>query len=465
MTDGVQKIPPQNLEAETAILGGILIDNESISRVIEILRPEDFYKEAHREIFRAILDLYQINEPADLLTLTNHLKKEGTLGRIGGASYLSSLVDQVPTAAHVGHYAKIIREKSILRRLIDGATEIVSRGYEEEKSVEEFLDHAESIIFEIASRQITQGFYPLKDLVKSSFKTIEELYEKKELVTGVPTGFKDLDRLTTGLQPSDLVIIAGRPSSGKTAFALGLVEYAACEAKVPSAVFSLEMSKEQLVQRLLCSRAEVDAYKLRGGFLSESDWPKLTRGAGVLSEAPIFIDDSPVLTVLEMRAKARRLKKEKNLGLIVVDYLQLVRPGHRTESREREISEISRGLKALAKEIHVPVVALSQLNRGVEARQDKRPMLSDLRESGALEQDADVVMFIFRDEMYNSESPDAGKAEIIVGKQRNGPIGKVHLAFRSNLTRFDNLAKGVEEYLPPIESGGSADFENEEAPF
>lgn len=458
------KLPPQNLEAERAVLGGMLIDNDAIGRVIEVVRPEDFYQTAHQEIYQAILNLYQENAPADLLTVTDALKKAGTLEQIGGAKFLSALVDQTATAAHIAHHAKIIREKAILRQLIGGATEIVTRGYEEEKSVAEFLDRAESIIFEIAGRQMSQGFFPVRDIVKASFKTIEQLYEKKQLITGVPSGFTDLDRMTSGMQPSDLLIIAGRPSSGKTSFALNILEYAACEAKVPCAIFSLEMSKEQLVQRLLCSRAEVDAYKLRGGFLSESDWPKLTRAAGILSDAPIFIDDSAVLTVLEMRAKARRLKKEKNIGLLVVDYLQLVRGGFRMESREREIAEISRGLKALAKEIHVPVIALSQLNRSVESRQDKRPMLADLRESGSLEQDADVVMFIYRDEMYNSESPDQGKAEIIIGKQRNGPTGKAVLAFRSQLTRFDNLAKGVDEYLPPAVTG-EVDIEMDEAPF
>lgn len=468
MADAAAKIPPQNLEAERAILGGVLIDNDAILRVVELLTPEDFYREAHREIFQVVLDLFQVNEPVDLLTVTNHLKKEGKLEQVGGAKFLATLVDNTATSAHIAHYAKIIREKAILRRLIEGATEIVTGGYEEEKSVEEFLDHAESIIFEIASRQVHQGFFPVKEVVKASFKTIEQLYEKKELVTGVPTGFKDFDRLTSGLQASDLIIIAGRPSSGKTALALSVAENAACDAKVPCAIFSLEMSKEQLVQRLLCSRAEVDSYKLRGGFLAENDWPKLTRAAGVLSEAPIYIDDSPMLTVLEMRAKARRLKKEKELGLIVVDYLQLIRPTHRSDNREREIAEISRGLKALAKELHVPVLALSQLNRGVEARHDKRPMLADLRESGSLEQDSDVVAFIYRDEMYNPESPDQGKAEIIIGKQRNGPTGKLYLAFRPQFTRFDNLARGVDEYLPPAEAEGTppAELEADEgAPF
>lgn len=464
MTEPSPKLPPQNLEAEASVLGGMLLDNEAIHRVVELLEPEDFYREAHRQIFQAILDLYETNEPADLLTVTSQLKKKGALERVGGASYLSTLLDKTPTSAHVGHHAKIIREKAVTRRLLEGASEILQRGYEEGANVDEFLDAAERIIFDVASRRVQQGFHPVKDLVKSSFKTIEQLYEKKELVTGVPSGFKELDRLTSGLQRSDLIIIAGRPSSGKTAFALSCAENAACDHKIPCAIFSLEMSKEQLVQRLLCSRAQVDSYKLRGGFLAESDWPKLTRAAGVLSEAPIYIDDSPMLTVLEMRAKARRLKKEKNVGLLVVDYLQLVRSVGRVESREREISEISRGLKALAKEINIPVVALSQLNRGVENRHDKRPMLSDLRESGSLEQDSDVVIMIYRDEMYNTESLDAGKAELIIGKQRNGPTGKVMLAFLKQFTRFENLAHGSDEFIPPFE-GGAEEVGVEEAPF
>ena len=449
MADLRGKVPPQNIEAEVSVLGGMLIDNEAIHRAIELLRPEDFYRESHRKIYQAVINLYQANSPVDLLTITHQLKTTGDLDAVGGASYLASLVDQVPTAAHLAHYAKIIREKSVLRQLIDGATEIISKGYEDEGNIDEYLDQAESIIFEIASRKIQQSFWPLKDIVKSSFKMIEELYEKKQLVTGVPTGYQDLDRLTSGLQNTDMIVIAGRPSMGKTAFALCLVEHAACEFNIPCAVFSLEMGKEQLVQRLLCSRAEVDASKLRGGFLTESDWPKLTRAAGILSEAPIYIDDSAILNVLEMRAKARRLKKEKGLGLIVVDYLQLVRPSIRADSREREIAEISRSLKALAKELSVPVIALSQLNRSLESRQDKRPQLSDLRESGSLEQDADVVMFIYRDEVYNQESPDAGKAEIIIGKQRNGPIGRVTLAFRPQYTRFDNLAHGMDNLIAP----------------
>ncbi len=455
MTSSTTKVPPQNLEAEQAVLGGMLIDNESIHRVVEMLGAHDFYRDTHQRIFAAVLDLYNRSEPSDLVTVTNTLKAKGDLEAIGGASYLAALVDGVPTAANIASYARIVREKSVLRQLIQGATDIVSRGFEEQGNVEEFLDDAERVIFEIAQRRVRPGFASLRDIVRDSFKAIEVLYEKKALITGVPTGFKDLDRLTSGFQPSDLVVIAGRPSMGKTALALNIVEKAAVEGGQVCAVFSLEMSREQLVQRMLCSRAEVDASKLRGGFLAESDWPKLTRAAGTLSEAPIFIDDSPALTVLEVRAKARRLQREHGLNMLVIDYMQLMRGVGRPESREREISEISRSLKALAKELGVPVVALSQLNRGVESRTDKRPQLADLRESGAIEQDADVIAFIYRDEMYNPSSPDEGKAEIIVGKQRNGPTGRVMLSFRKHLTRFDDLAVGMDEFAPAptIEEG------------
>lgn len=442
------KLPPQNLEAEQAVLGGMLIDNDAINRVVEVVSPDDFYRDSHQKIFGAIIELYNKNEPSDLVTLTDTLKARGELESVGGASYLAALVDGVPTAANVTSYSKIVREKAVLRQLITGATDIVSRGYEEKGDIDEFLDNAEKIIFEIAQRRVGAGFTTVREIVRDSFKAIEALYEKKALITGVSTGFKDLDRYTSGLQKSDLIIIAGRPSMGKTAFALNVAENAAVESQKVCAVFSLEMSREQLVQRMLCSRGEVDAQKLRGGFLSESDWPKLTRAAGILSEAPLFIDDSPGLTVLEVRAKARRLQREHGLDLIMVDYLQLMRGGARLESREREISDISRSLKALAKELNVPVVALSQLNRGVESRTDKRPQLADLRESGAIEQDADVIAFIYRDEMYNPSSPDVGKAEIIIGKQRNGPTGRVMLSFRKNITRFDDLASGVDDFAP-----------------
>lgn len=445
------KIPPQNLEAEQSILGGMLIEPSAVSRVFEFVESDDFYRDAHRVVFEAIIALFQKNEPIDLITVTNQLKNSNQLEAVGGASYLASLVDRVPTAANITYYGKIVHEKAILRRLIEGATEIVEKGYADGGDVDASLDRAEQMIFEIAQRKIKQSFFAVKDIVKKSFETIEKLFERKEMVTGVPTGYHDLDKITAGMQPSDLIIVAGRPSMGKTAFALNMVAHAAMEAGTPCAVFSLEMSKEQLVQRLLCCEAKVDASKLRGGFLSESDWPRLTRAAGSLSEAPIYIDDTPAINVLEMRAKTRRLQRDRGLGMVVVDYLQLMRGLGSIESREREISEISRSLKALAKELHVPVIALSQLNRGVELRTDKRPQLADLRESGSIEQDADIVMFVYRDEVYNRESPDRGTAEIIIGKQRNGPIGAVKLAFLNQYTRFENLARPMDEMPQPID--------------
>ena len=436
------KIPPQNVEAEQYLLAAILLDNEAMNRVIEVLSLEDFYRDSHRVIFRAMLDLFERNETIDLVTLQNYLMNQGLMDRVGGAACLVSLSEQVLTAANVASYAKIIREKSILRHLIEKATDIITEGYEGGGDVDVFLDNAEKAIFEIAQKKIRPSFFLIKDIIKDSFKVIEELYEKKEMITGVPTGFIELDRLTAGLQPSDLVIIAGRPSMGKTALALNIAVNASTSArKVPTAIFSLEMSKEQLVQRMLCSEAHVDSSRLRGGFLGESDWPKLTRAAGNLSEAPIFIDDTPAMNVLEVRAKARRLQKEHDLGLVIVDYLQLMRGLASTEGREREISEISRSLKALAKELNVPVIALSQLNRMVESRKPPKPILADLRESGAIEQDADVIMFIFREEVYDKDTLEKGVAEVIIGKQRNGPIGLVKLSFLSSYTRFENLSR------------------------
>lgn len=447
------RVPPQNLEAEQSVLGGMLIDNETVHRVIEILRPEDFYRPAHQFIYQAMMAMYQSNEPADLVTVTNWLKKEQHLDGVGGPAYLAQLVDQVPSTANIAHYAHIVYDMSVLRHVITGAGEIIQKGYEAKGDVDQYLDQAEKIIFEIAQRKVGEGFTHVKDIVKNSFKMIEQLYERKEAITGVPTGFGDFDKMTSGLQPSDLVIVAGRPSMGKTALALNMAGHAAVHSGHKVAVFSLEMSKEQLVQRLLCSEARVDASRLRIGFLHESDWPKLTRAAGSLSEAAIFIDDAAAQTVLEMRAKCRRLQRSQGLDMVVVDYLQLMRGGGRNmESREREIADISRSLKALAKELRVPVVALSQLNRSVESRQDKRPQLSDLRESGSLEQDADVIAFVYRDEVYNKETPDKGVAEIIIGKQRNGPIGTVRLAFLNTFTRFENLARNVDvgmADLPP----------------
>ena len=439
-----QRLPPQNLEAETSVLGAVLLENEALNRVLEILKQDDFYREAHRRIFAAILHLYEHSEPVDLITLSEVLKSRGDLEDVGGVEYLNSLVNGVPTAANISYYAKIIKEKAILRKLINRATEIVSQSYSNSGDVDEFIDQAERNIFEISEDRVRPSFYPIKELIKASFKTIERLYEKRQLITGVPTGFQRLDELTSGLQPSDLIIIAGRPSMGKTAFALNIAQHASVRATTPAAIFSLEMSKEQLALRMLCSEAKVDAHRLRGGFLSEADWPKLTRAAGSLSEAPLFIDDTPGISALEMRAKARRLKIEHNLGLVIVDYLQLMRGRASADSREQEISDISRSLKALAKELSIPVIALSQLNRRVEERGDKRPQLSDLRESGAIEQDADVILFLYRDEIYNKSEENRGKAEIIIGKQRNGPTDKVDLAFLDKYTRFENLS-GLKE--------------------
>lgn len=437
-----QRLPPQNLEAEISVLGGILIENDALNRVLEILKEGDFYREAHRKIFSAMLQLYENNEPVDLITLSEVLKKREEMETVGGLEYLNSLVNSIPTAANIAYYAKIIKEKSLLRKLINRATEIINEGYGDSRDVNEFLDRSERLIFEIAEDRVRPSYFPLKDILKSSFKTIEKLFESRQLITGVPTGFKKLDELTSGLQPSDLIIIAGRPSMGKTAFALNITQHASIEGGIPSVIFSLEMAKEQLALRMLCSEAKVDAHRLRGGFLGEADWPKLTRAAGSLSEAPIFIDDSPGITVLEMRAKARRLKAERKLGLVVVDYLQLMRGRSDSETREQEISDISRSLKALAKELNIPVLALSQLNRRVEDRSDRRPQLADLRESGAIEQDADVIIFLYRDEVYNrsEDNPQKGKAEVIIGKQRNGPTDKFDLAFLEKYTCFENLS-------------------------
>lgn len=441
------KLPPQHIEAEQSVLGGILIENEAINRVMELLGADDFYRDAHRKIFDALINLSERDEPADLITLTNELRKIDQLDSIGGASYLASLIDSVPTAANIEYYARIVKEKAILRKLIQTSTEIITQSYEDRGDVEGFLDEAERAIFEISEKRVRPSFYPIREIVKQSFTTIERLFKKKEAVTGVPSGFKELDRMTAGFQPSDLIIIAGRPSMGKTAFCLDVAEYAAIENKIPVAIFSLEMSKEQLVIRMLCSQANVEGTRLRTGYLTESDWPKLTIAAGNLSEAPIYIDDTAALSALELRAKARRLKSEYGLGMVIVDYLQLMKGRSRVESRQQEISEISRSLKALAKELNIPVIAVSQLSRKTEERTGNRPQLSDLRESGAIEQDADLILFIYRDEVYNraEDNPNRGKAEVIIGKQRNGPIGKIDLAFLDKFTTFKDLYRGETE--------------------
>ena len=442
--DTSDRIPPQNIEAEISVLGAVLQDPAALLKSMEVLRPADFYKEAHRKIFNACIDLFERNEPVDLVTLANELMRRKQLEEVGGGSVLSALVDAVPTAANVGYHARIVKDKALLYSLIQKATAIVSRAYGDRDDVDEVLDWAEQQIFEISQDKVSRSFVPVKSVLKGTFQLIEKLYDRKSHVTGVPTGFKKFDEMTAGLQASELVVVAGRPSMGKTSFCLNIAQHAAVQEHIPVAIFSLEMSKEQLVQRMLCSVAKVDSHKLRTGFLSDSDWPRLTTGAGVLSESSIFIDDTPGISLLEMRAKARRLKAEQGLGLVIIDYLQLISGRGRIESRQQEISEISRSLKAMAKELDVPVVALSQLSRAVESRQPPRPQLSDLRESGAIEQDADVVTFLYRPSFYRTrkddelDEPEDNTTEVIIGKQRNGPTGTVHLAFLREYTRFED---------------------------
>jgi len=435
-------LPPQNIEAEESLLSAILVDNTALLEVVEILAPQDFYRTAHQKIFAAISDLFNRGEPIDLVTLANGLKEKGHLEGVGGAAYLARLVDTVPMAVNAQHYARIVHDKAVLRRLIEKANAITKRCFQEHGGTEEIIDFAEASIFEVTEKKARQAFYPLSKLIDGNIDFLEEKQKNKSMVTGVPTGFTHLDNLTSGFQNSDLIILAARPSMGKTALALNMARNAAVDAGVPVAIFSLEMSKEQLSLRLLCSEARIDSSRLRSGFFSMEDWDRLTDAAGVLSAAPIFIDDSPTLSAMEVRAKARRLKMDKNIGLVVIDYLQLMQGRASAERRDLEISEISRSLKALAKEISLPVIALSQLNRMLEQRTDKRPRLSDLRESGALEQDADVVAFIYRDEVYNKEeaNPHKGTAEVILAKQRNGPTGDVLLTFLSAYTRFENMA-------------------------
>lgn len=438
----LHKIPPQNLEAEESVLSAILLDNNTLLDVLETLEPEDFYRSAHARMFTAITELFAKNEPVDLVTLANILKEKGQLEEIGGATYLAKLVDTAPLAVNAQHYARIIRDKAALRKLIEHSNAITARCFEDSGDVDDVIDFAEKAVFEIAGNKNKKSFYPLSQIIGHSIDTLEERQGNKTLVTGVSTGFSRLDNLTSGFQGSDLIILAARPSMGKTALALNIARNAAIDANTPVAVFSIEMSKEQLSLRLLCAEARIDSSRLRSGFFSREDWVSLTNAAEVLSDADIYIDDSPDLTAMSIRAKARRLKMDKNLGLVIIDYIQLMKGRSSAERRDLEISEISRGLKALAKELDIPVLALSQLNRKLEERHDKRPQLSDLRESGALEQDADVVAFIYRDEVYNKDenNPNKGIAELLLKKQRNGPTGDVKLAFISTYTRFEDLA-------------------------
>jgi len=436
----LEKVPPQNLEAEQSVLGATLIEREAIGKTIEVLSESDFYKESHREIYSAILDLFEKNEPVDLVTIAEELRSRGKLDQIGGPAYITALINSVPTAGNVEYYAKIVREKSTLRDLINAAIHIVAQGYESTEDVDVILDRAEQQLFDISQRRVSRSFVLLKDALKDSFEAIEELYARKEHVTGIPTGLKEFDIQTAGLQPSDLVIVAGRPSMGKTSFALSVALHVGIQLKIPVAIFSLEMANSQLVQRMLCSEARVDAYKLRTGYLSESDWPELTIAAGKLAEAPIFIDDTPGISALEVRAKARRLKSEQNLGLVIIDYLQLMGGRVGIENRQQEIADVSRSLKALARELHIPVMALSQLSRAPEQRSDRRPQLADLRESGAIEQDADLVALLLREEYYHPTPENKDKVDVIIAKQRHGPVGSFKLDFRKEYTRFENPA-------------------------
>jgi replicative DNA helicase len=434
-------VPPQNIEAEESVLSRILLESTTLLEVVEILEPADFYRTSHQKIFAAMTDLFNRNEPIDTVTVANHLKESGQLEQVGGAAYLARLLD-VPPAVDAPHYAGIIHDKAVLRRLIEKSNAIAKRCFLEQGNADDIVDYAEASIFEVTEKKARQAFYPLSKLIDGNIDFLEEKQKNKSLVTGVPTGFTQLDNLTSGLQNSDLIILAGRPSMGKTALALNIARNAAVDGGVPVAIFSLEMSKEQLSLRMLCAEASIDSSRLRSGFFSMEDWERVTDAAGVLSAAPIFIDDSASLSAMDVRAKARRLKMEKNIGLIIIDYLQLMQGRAGAERRDLEISEISRGMKALAKEMSLPVIALSQLNRMLEQRTDKRPRLSDLRESGALEQDADVVAFIYRDEVYNKEetNPRKGIAEVILAKQRNGPTGDALLTFLAAYTRFENMA-------------------------
>ncbi|MGB5984179.1 MAG: replicative DNA helicase [Desulfobacterales bacterium] len=435
-------MPPQSVEAEAALISAVLLDSSTLLDIIDILNPEDFYKTAHQQIFEAIIDLFNANEPIDLISLSNRLKERGDIEKIGGAAYLAELLETVPMAVNAEHYSRIVYGKACLRRLIEKSNAIAQLCFEDRGDVDEVIDFAESAIFEVSERKIKPAFSHIGRIIETNIDALEERQGNKALITGVSTGYSELDHKTSGLQPSDLIILAARPSMGKTAFAMNIARNAAVDSGVAVAVFSLEMSKEQLSLRMLSSEARIDSSRMRSGFITPEEWNRITDGAGRLSEAPVYIDDTANLSVVEIRSKARRLKMNHDIGLVVIDYLQLMKSRGRLERRELEISEISRSLKGLAKELSLPVLALSQLNRMLEQRADKRPVLSDLRESGSLEQDADVVAFIYRDEVYNKDenNPNRGKAEIIISKQRNGPIGVVNLAFLNAYTRFETLA-------------------------
>jgi replicative DNA helicase len=440
----LERVPPQNLEAEQAVLGSMLLEEEAVVRALEVLEEPCFYKPAHQKIFSAINELYRKDSAIDLVTVTAELTKQRSLEDVGGPSYLAGLTAAVPTAANISHYCTLVKEKYILRRIIDSTQHIQYLCFENSHDPDQLLDGAESAIFEIANKRLQRDAIAVKDIVKSSIDLIDKLYQRKGMITGVPTGYVELDQLLAGLQASDLVIVAGRPAMGKSSFALCIAENVALLQKKAVAIFSLEMSKESLVQRMLCSHARINAHNVRTGMLSNADWPNLTQAAGKLSEAQIFIEDTPGMSVLEMRSKARRLKRRHDIGLVIVDYLQLMDPSSSmkrfSDNRQQEISDISRGLKAMARQLGVPVIAVSQLSRAPE-KELRRPRLSDLRESGAIEQDADVVLMLFREEYYNPTEENKGIAEVIIAKQRNGPTDTVKLTFIKEYTRFESMAK------------------------
>jgi replicative DNA helicase len=437
------RVPPHNLEAEESVLGACLMARTAIATAVELVRPEDFYKPAHGEMFEIMLDLYARGEPVDAIILGEELRRRGQLEDFGGKPYLFTLVNSVPTPGSVQHYAEIVVENATLRRIIEAGQQMQDIGYSLPDDVPEAVNEVEGLVYDLAQRRISNELTHLKDLLIAGMNQLEEIQSRGTGITGVATGFHDLDDLTAGLQPSNLIIVAARPSMGKSALALAIAQHAATVEHVPVLVFTLEMSKMELVQRLMCMDAKVDSNRMRRGTLSDSDWPRLSLSLGRLAEAPIYIDDTPSINIMEMRAKCRRVASKSGLGLVIVDYLQLMAPTRQTENRVQEVSEISRALKILAKELNVPVIALSQLSRNVEYRADKRPLLADLRESGAIEQDADLVMFIYRDEVYNTETPQRGIAEIHLSKHRSGPIGKVELTFLEHYTKFTNLARGL----------------------
>ena len=440
-----EKVPPQDLVAEQSVIGSMLLDKNAVVRAVEVLHSDSFYRDAHRYIYETILELFDRGEPVDLVTVTDALRKSGKLDAVGGSIYVADLLNSVPTSANVEYYAKIVEEKATLRRLIEAGTQIVSNAFEQGDDVDQILDRAEKSIFDIALKRVREGFHRIDTVIKGVLDKIDSLYDKKEAITGIPTGFPDLDKLTAGFQNADLVIVAARPAVGKTALSLNIAQNIAIKYKIPVAIFSLEMSKDQLAQRMLCSEAEIDGQRLKTASLSDTGWKKLTRALGKLSEAPIFIDDSASITATEIRAKARRLKIEKGLGLVIVDYMQLMRGRLRVENRVQEMSEIARSLKTLARELDIPVVALSQLSRAVEQRPDRIPRLSDLRDSGEIEQTADVVIFIHRESYYNPQSDRGNIAEIIIAKQRNGPVGTIELVFRKEIAKFSSKESRYEE--------------------